>query len=92
LDSFGRPIVLEPSHVQLSSDAGLLAIRQFDERVELTQGFTQALDHSRRADLTSALLSRASAWTSWQQNGNNTGRVSPTWLQCSRQERGDVTV
>jgi hypothetical protein len=39
LDLVGRPIVLEPPHAQLSSDAGLLAIRQFDERVGLTQAF-----------------------------------------------------
>jgi hypothetical protein len=37
LDFFGTPIVIEPSPGQLSSDAGLLSIRQFDERIGLTQ-------------------------------------------------------
>jgi hypothetical protein len=32
LDFFGRPLVIEPSSGQLSSDAGLLPIRQFDQR------------------------------------------------------------
>jgi hypothetical protein len=36
LDFFGTTLVIEPSPGQLSSDAGLLAIRQFDERVGLT--------------------------------------------------------
>jgi hypothetical protein len=35
LDFFGTPLVIEPSPGQLSSDAGLLPIRQFDERIGL---------------------------------------------------------
>jgi hypothetical protein len=31
LDFFGTPIVIEPSPGQLSSDAGLLPVRQFGE-------------------------------------------------------------
>jgi hypothetical protein len=31
LDFFGTPLAIEPSAGQLSSDAGLLPIRQFDE-------------------------------------------------------------
>ena len=92
LDFFGRPIVLEPWHAQLSSDAGLLAIRQFDERVGLTQAFAQALDDPGDTDLTRVQLSRASAETNWQQNGNDIGRASPMRLQCHWQKRGDVTV
>jgi hypothetical protein len=61
LDFVGRPIVLEPSHAQLSSDAGLRVIRQFDERVGLTQAFAQALDDTRDPDLTRVLLAGASA-------------------------------
>jgi len=60
-DLFGRPIILETPHAQLSSDAGLLVIRQFDERVGLSQAFAQALDDPGDPDLTRALLSRASA-------------------------------
>jgi len=47
-DFFGsRPIVIEPSHGQLTSDAGLLPIRQFDERIGLTRRFAEALDDPR---------------------------------------------
>jgi hypothetical protein len=52
LDFFGTPLVLEPSAGQLSSDAGLLPIRQFDERAGLTRAFAGALDDPRDSDLT----------------------------------------
>ena len=52
LDFFGTPLVIEPSPGQLSSDAGLLPIRQFDERVGLTRAFADALDDPRDPDLT----------------------------------------
>src|SRR5215472_12864225 len=52
LDFFGTPLVIEPSPGQLSSDAGLLPIRQFDERIGLTQAVTAALDDPRDPDLT----------------------------------------
>src|SRR5262245_13549605 len=42
LDFFGTPLVIEPSPGQLSGDAGLLPVRQFDERIGLTQAFTAA--------------------------------------------------
>jgi hypothetical protein len=47
LDFFGTPIVIEPSPGQLSSDAGLLPIRQFDQRIGLTRAFAEALDDAR---------------------------------------------
>jgi hypothetical protein len=52
LDFFGTPLVIEPSPGQLSSDAGLLPIHQFDERIGLTQAFAAALDDPRNPDLT----------------------------------------
>jgi hypothetical protein len=52
LDFFGTPIVIEPSPGQLSSDAGLLPVRQFDQRVGLTRAFADALDDPRDPDLT----------------------------------------
>src|SRR5215831_15481730 len=52
LDFFGTPLVIEPSHGQLSSDAGLLPIRQFDERIGFTRSFAGALDGPRDPDLT----------------------------------------
>ena len=52
LDFFGTLIVIEPSPGQLSSDAGLLPVRQFDERIGLTRTFAEALDDPRDPDLT----------------------------------------
>jgi len=40
---FGKPVVVQPTEVQLSGDAGLLPIRQFDEAIGLTEGFVAAL-------------------------------------------------
>jgi hypothetical protein len=44
--------VIEPSPGQLTSDAGLLPIRQFDQRIGLTWAFAEALDVPRDPDLT----------------------------------------
>jgi len=52
LDFIGTPLVIEPSAGQLSGDAGLLAIRQFDQRIALTRSFAEALDDPRDPDLT----------------------------------------
>jgi hypothetical protein len=52
LDFFGTPLVVEPSPGQLSGDAGLLPIRQFDQRIGLTRAFAAALDDRRDPDLT----------------------------------------
>src|SRR6201981_2154824 len=52
LDCFGSPLVMEPSAGRLTSDAGLLPIRQFDERIGLTRAFADALDDPRDPDLT----------------------------------------
>ena len=37
------PVVVEPSAAQLSSDGGLLPIRELDEKLRLTDQFTAAL-------------------------------------------------
>jgi hypothetical protein len=47
LDFFGTPLVIGPSPGQLSSDAGLLPVRQFDQRIGLTRAFAEALDDPR---------------------------------------------
>jgi hypothetical protein len=52
LDFFGTPLVIEPSPGQLSSDAGLLPVRQFDQRIGLTRAFADVLDDPRDPDLT----------------------------------------
>jgi len=41
------PIVVEPSRAELSSDAGLLPLRQFDEQIGLTRQFAHALSDGR---------------------------------------------
>jgi len=46
-----RPIVVEPSAARLTSDAGLLPLRQFDEHIGLTRQFAQALDDPRDPEL-----------------------------------------
>jgi hypothetical protein len=51
-DFFQLPVVIEPSRASLSSDAGLLPLRQFDEQIGLTQAFANALDDRRDPDLT----------------------------------------
>ena len=52
LDFLGTPLVIEPSPGQLSGDAGLLPVRQFDEGIGLTRSFAAALDDPRDPDLT----------------------------------------
>jgi hypothetical protein len=77
-DVFGTPLVIESWPGQFSRSASLLPLRQFGQRIGLTRAFNQALDDPGGADPMRVLLSRASAQTSWQQNGSNIGRVSPT--------------
>ena len=49
LGFFGaKPIVIEVSSAQVSSDAGLLPIRQFDQKLQLTAQFAAALTDRRR--------------------------------------------
>jgi hypothetical protein len=51
-DFFGPlPIQIEVSNAPLTSDAGLLPLRQFDERIGLTKQFAAALDDPRDQDL-----------------------------------------
>jgi hypothetical protein len=40
-DFWDEPIVVKPSAAQLSSDGGLLAVRQFDEQIGLTRQFAE---------------------------------------------------
>jgi hypothetical protein len=51
-DFFDLPVVIEPSRATLSSDAGLLPLRDFDQRIGLTQAFATALDDPRDPELT----------------------------------------
>jgi hypothetical protein len=56
LDFFGTPLVIEPSPGQLSGDAGLLPVRQFDQHIGLTRSFAVALEDPRDPDLTKHTL------------------------------------
>jgi hypothetical protein len=47
-----RPVEIEVSPAPLSSDAGLLPVRQLDERIRLTRQFADALDDRRDPALT----------------------------------------
>jgi len=42
-----KPVVVEPVEAQVTSDAGLLPIRQFDERIGMTRQFAAALHDPR---------------------------------------------
>ena len=46
----GKPIIVTPQQAQLSSDAGLLPIRQFDEQIGLTVQFAAALHDPREQE------------------------------------------
>ena len=51
-DFWGKlPVIVEPSNAQLTSDAGLLPLRQFDEQIGLTRQFAQALYDPRDPEL-----------------------------------------
>jgi hypothetical protein len=52
LDFFGTRFVIEPSLGQRARAAGLLPLRQFDERLGFTRAFAEALDDPRDPDLT----------------------------------------
>src|SRR5262245_18932110 len=45
LDFFGTPLVIEPSQGQLASDAALLPIRQFEQRIGILAGYFDQNDH-----------------------------------------------
>jgi len=51
-DFFDRPIVIQSSNAPLTSDAGLLPIRQFDERIGFTRQFAAALNDRRDPERT----------------------------------------
>jgi len=51
-----RPVQVEVSTAPLSSDAGLLPVRQFDERIRLTEQFAAALQDRRHPTFTQQSL------------------------------------
>jgi Transposase DDE domain group 1 len=86
LDFFGLPLVIEPSRTVLTSDAGLLPLRQFDERIGLTRAFAAALDDPRaptRAEHTFLEMVRARVYgilaAYEDQNDHDTLRHDPVF-------------
>jgi hypothetical protein len=57
LDFFGTPLVIEPPAGQLSSDAGLLPVRQFGQRIGLRRAYDEAGNGPRATGLTEHSLS-----------------------------------
>ena len=56
-DFFSRlPIVVEPKDVQVSSDTGILPIRQFDDQIGSTDRFIACLNDPRDQDQTEHTL------------------------------------
>ncbi len=47
-----RPVVVEASAAQLSSDGGLLVVHEFDERIGLTERLAAALQDARDPTVT----------------------------------------
>jgi hypothetical protein len=97
LDFFGTPLVIEPSPGQLSSDAGLLPIRQLDRRIGLTGAFADALDDPRDPDLSEhtfleMVRSRVYGILAGHEgrNGHDTLRTDPVFkLVSDRSPEGD---
>ena len=86
-----KPIEVEVSHAQLTGDAGLLPIRQFDEAIRLTERFAGVLQDSRGGDIVHSNLSMArqriygilAAYE--DQNDHDTLRTDPVFkLVCDR--------
>lgn len=53
----GQPIEIEVSQAQLTGDAGLLPVRQFDEAIRLTERFAAALKDARGGEILHSNLS-----------------------------------
>lgn len=52
-----KPVVMEVSHARLTTDAGLLPVRQFDEQLRFTERFAAALEEPRVGQVDHARLS-----------------------------------
>jgi hypothetical protein len=52
LDFFGTPLVIEPSPGQLYSDAGLLPVPQFDDRIVVAKAEANDRGTNRRFEVT----------------------------------------
>jgi hypothetical protein len=92
-----KPVVVEPSAGQLSSDAGLLPFRQLDEQLGLTAGFAACLNERRdAASISHTLLEMVRMRTYGiladyaDQNDHDTLRSDPVFkLVCDRSIHDD---
>jgi hypothetical protein len=94
-----RPIVVEPGRDQMTSDGGLLPIRQFDEQLGLTGRFIAALDDPRQpafVDHTYAEMTRSRIYGILagyaDQNDHDELRYDPSsnWSQVARDRKSVV--
>jgi hypothetical protein len=93
----GKSIVMEASDALLSSDAGLLPIRQFDERIGLTEQFAGALQETRDPHFTQHSLREMARQRIYgiladyeDQNDHDTLRSDPIFkLLADRSPDGD---
>jgi hypothetical protein len=65
LNFLGMPLVVEPSAGQLSDDAGLLPIRQLDQRIGLTPAYAESGNGPFAAGLTEHSLSEGPRPRRW---------------------------
>ena len=89
-----KPIRVEPSRAQLTSDAGLLPLRQFDEQIGLTQQFAQALNDPRSyCDHTFLEMARSRIYGILadyeDQNDHDTLRFDPVFKLISNRSPDD---
>jgi len=85
-DFFALPVVAQPSRAALSSDAGLLPLRQFDEQIGWTRAFAAALEDPRdpaRIDHTVPEMARSRIYGILagyeDQNDHDTLRADPVF-------------
>jgi len=62
-------VALEPSPSQLTNDAGLLPLREFDQQVQFTPAFADARDAPRALDLAAARWACYSRPDRWRRSG-----------------------
>jgi hypothetical protein len=92
-----KPVVVEPSAAQLSSDAGLLPFRQLDEQLGLTEGLAACLNDRRDPESISHTLLEMVRMRAYgiladyaDQNDHDTLRSDPVFkLLCDRSIHDD---
>ena len=65
LNLFSMRLVVEPSAGQFSGNAGLLPIRQFEQRIGMTRAYAKAVDGPRATGLTEHSLSESARARRW---------------------------